>query len=363
MNSATVADNQDATAAQYNNLRKDVVQLAGDYATSSGSANAYVLAVDAQIVSAYVEGTVFKFKANFANTGAATLNVNTLGAKTIKKNYDQDLAQGDIKSGQLVIVMYDGTNLQMLSEKGNPEHTIQTLNAGETINGATLPVAIFVNDSDDEVYACDGNDTTKLNFDGFAISNSTDGNPISIQNNGIVRGFSGLDIGKKYYVQDDKTIGTTVGTYVVVVGIAVSTTELLIYRTDNNYNGFIYASASDTLQASADTERNKSNDDTYTKVKEIKTMVGGVIRVKFDGESVNANGYIRIYKNGIAFGTEQNPGQGSYTTYSEDLFFIAGDLIQIYYKTFNLASDIYVKNFRLYYTKNTNNKNYIIVTN
>jgi len=103
------------------------------------------------------------------------------------------------------------------------------MTAGETINGATLPVAIYIYDTDNEVYACDANDTAKLYFIGFAITNSTDGNGITIQTKGIVSGFTGLDAGKKYYVQDDKTIGTSVGTYEVLVGIAISATQLLIF--------------------------------------------------------------------------------------------------------------------------------------
>lgn len=111
------------------------------------------------------------------------------------------------------------------------------LNAGETINGETLPVAIFINTSDNEVYSCDGNDQARLEFIGFAISNSTDGNPISIQCSGVVRGFSGLAEGQKYYVQDDRTIGTTPGTYEVLVGKAISTTELVIEKGSDQYIG------------------------------------------------------------------------------------------------------------------------------
>jgi len=102
------------------------------------------------------------------------------------------------------------------------------INAGETINGATLPVAVYQNASDNEIYACDGNDTAKLSFIGFAVSNSTDGNPIQIVTNGIISGFTGLTEGSLYYVQDDKTIGTAQGTYIVCVGRAISETQLLI---------------------------------------------------------------------------------------------------------------------------------------
>jgi hypothetical protein len=85
------------------------------YADSGGSGDAYTLSVT-PAPTAYVAGQVFRFKANFANTAAATLNVNSLGAKTIKKlNGATDLAANDIQNGQLVEVQYDGTNFQMLS--------------------------------------------------------------------------------------------------------------------------------------------------------------------------------------------------------------------------------------------------------
>jgi hypothetical protein len=93
----------------------------------------YIYAADAQAndsyavtlspaPSAYATGQHFTFKANTANTGAATLNVNSLGAKTIKKvagGVTTDLSDNDIRSGQFVDVVYDGTNFQMQSTLGN----------------------------------------------------------------------------------------------------------------------------------------------------------------------------------------------------------------------------------------------------
>lgn len=102
------------------------------------------------------------------------------------------------------------------------------INAGETINGATTPVAVYQDTSDNELYACDADDATKLDYVGFATSNSTDGNAIDFQRSGVVRGFSGLAEGQTYYVQDDKSLGTTPGTYPIPVGKAISTTELAI---------------------------------------------------------------------------------------------------------------------------------------
>lgn len=119
-NSATVAAGDTVLAAQYNNLRKDVINNAGDYATSGGSSDAYTLAVDAQVVTAYVTGQVFKFKANFSCYASPTLNVNSLGAKSIMKKVAgstglMNAMEGDIVNGQIVEVIYDGTYMQLVS--------------------------------------------------------------------------------------------------------------------------------------------------------------------------------------------------------------------------------------------------------
>ncbi len=108
-------------------------------------------------------------------------------------------------------------------------------NAGETINGLTLPVPCFQLEADSEWYGCDANDLTKLDFGGFAISNGTNGNPIQIQTSGVVSGFSSLTSGRYYYVQDDGTIGLNKGTYEILVGRAVSTTQIKIIIKQQNF--------------------------------------------------------------------------------------------------------------------------------
>jgi len=131
LTSSSVSAGDDATAAQYNNLRTDVLVNAGDYETAAGSSNAYTLSIDSSI-SAYAAGQKFRFQANHTNTGAATLNVNSIGAKTIKKKNGQDLLSGDIESGQEVEVVYDGTYMQMIS---NPS-SVTTKFGGDGSDGA-----------------------------------------------------------------------------------------------------------------------------------------------------------------------------------------------------------------------------------
>jgi hypothetical protein len=106
------------------------------YATSTGSANAYVLTLTPAI-TAYKAGQIFEFKANFTCTGASTLAVSGLAATAIKINKDQALSANDIVNGQVVQVQYDGTNFQMLGSLGNPQvsqngHEIYGADAGGT---------------------------------------------------------------------------------------------------------------------------------------------------------------------------------------------------------------------------------------
>lgn len=82
------------------------------YGVDGGNTDAYAVSLDVA-PTAYTAGMMVTFKANTANTTACTLNLNTLGAKAIKKNTSVDLATNDIKAGEVVTVIYDGTNFQL----------------------------------------------------------------------------------------------------------------------------------------------------------------------------------------------------------------------------------------------------------
>ncbi len=98
-------------------LSKSVQSGSYIYAADSGASDAYAITLS-PAPAAYVAGMAIAFKANTANTGQATLDINGLGAKTIKKNYNEDLADNDIKAGSIVTVVYDGTNFQVQSVSG-----------------------------------------------------------------------------------------------------------------------------------------------------------------------------------------------------------------------------------------------------
>lgn len=124
--------------------------------TSAGSANAYTLAASTTY-AAYAQGDRFCFKSNFANTGAATLNVDSVGAKTIKKMDGTDLAANDISSGAIVDVVYDGTNFQLVSAIGAvPYRNVNTLTAapgtGDDSADGYQPGSLAVDVTGDQAY-------------------------------------------------------------------------------------------------------------------------------------------------------------------------------------------------------------------
>jgi len=100
--------------------------------TTGGSSNAYTFTSDsvAAISGAYAAGMAFVFKANHTNSGAATLNVDSVGAKSIKKGGAQAaLAANDIVSGGIYFVAYEASGDCFLLL--NPE-------TGQTAMDATL---------------------------------------------------------------------------------------------------------------------------------------------------------------------------------------------------------------------------------
>ncbi len=94
---------------------------------------------------------------------------------------------------------------------------------------------------------------------------------------------------------------------------------------------------------------------TYAKKKEIKLNADmAFCRIKFDleADTTSEDVFGRIYKNGVAIGTERtrNGTGGVYETFTEDFAgFVSGDLIQIYIRTSVVLHGVHVKNMRFYY--------------
>jgi uncharacterized protein YjbI with pentapeptide repeats len=85
------------------------------YKDATNTGNAYVVVLPVA-PAGYTAGQVVTFKSATANTGGITLAVNGLPTKTVFKNVNVQLEANDIKAGQIVSVMYDGTNFQVISQ-------------------------------------------------------------------------------------------------------------------------------------------------------------------------------------------------------------------------------------------------------
>lgn len=82
------------------------------YAVDTGTANAYVIALS-PTPAALTPGMEIRFKVLNTNTGASTLNVNSLGLVSIVHADGTALNANDLTAGQIAIGLYDGTNIQL----------------------------------------------------------------------------------------------------------------------------------------------------------------------------------------------------------------------------------------------------------
>lgn len=94
-------------------------------------------------ITAYATGQTFRFVSAGANTGAVTLALNGLTAKAVTKTGTTALAAGDIPSGAVVEVVYDGTQFQMLglASTGSPTFT-GTVTIGASTANQTISTNI-----------------------------------------------------------------------------------------------------------------------------------------------------------------------------------------------------------------------------
>lgn len=104
------------------------------YAATTGSSNTYAMTLSSPATS-YVTGMGVRAQINHTNTGAATLNVDSLGARSIKRYDGSDVEASDLTQGDIHEFIYDGTYFCLVS----PSRT--HLNASVLASG-NLPVAV-----------------------------------------------------------------------------------------------------------------------------------------------------------------------------------------------------------------------------
>lgn len=267
------------------------------YASSSTWNDSYAITLS-PVPWSYSVGMVFRFLSDVGNTGAATLNVNALGAKTIKKLHDQDLVTGDIEAGQIVVVVYDGTYFQMDSQVA----TIPTVDISwETEDTGGDIDNDFVHEYDTSAGA-----NRKLKPSRWAATNAE--------------------------------------------AAAWSATNKFLLPSQLKYAGSAPTAWTSVLVASYATEVTQTGT-TYVKKYEWTMLKAWTYTVAFDQKRQNWGSgwaaYARVYKNWVAFGTERSTTSTTDVNRTENLTFAAGDVISLYMKAWVAwTSDIsYVNDF------------------
>lgn len=93
--------------------------LIGGAKTTGGSSNAYTLTTGFGLVIGTLPGMRLSFEANHTNTGAATLNVDGIGGKSLKRANGSALVSGDIVSGSIYDAIYEpGADIIMMLNPG-----------------------------------------------------------------------------------------------------------------------------------------------------------------------------------------------------------------------------------------------------
>jgi len=110
-------------AAQFGQLQAGATQIATVTGTDT------IAGTLSPALGAYATGNLFSFVAANTNTGAATINLNSLGAKSITKLGSTALAAGDIVSGRVYLIEYDGTRFQLINPSAS---SVSSFSAGTT---------------------------------------------------------------------------------------------------------------------------------------------------------------------------------------------------------------------------------------
>lgn len=110
-----------------NQYVSSIINTGIPYAVATGTSSAYTATL-ASSISTLASGTFLNFLVPVSNATGITLNINGLGAKSIKKNVNVTLASGDLYKGLVASVVFDGTNFQF----SGPTSSLSATSSGNT---------------------------------------------------------------------------------------------------------------------------------------------------------------------------------------------------------------------------------------
>lgn len=190
-------------------------------------------------VSSYTTNDAYVIKFNTDNSNGATLNINSLGAIQLVKNNDVILTGGDIRVGQEFIVIYDGTNFQMIGVAPNQMFAYVTNADSVTINKGQ-PVYAF-GASGDRMSVKLANNTSEATSSktvGLVFSSSIAAGGLGFV---ITQGVLSNVNTAAYSAGDTLYVGNTAGALTNTMPTAPNhLTRIGIVERSNSGNGLIY---------------------------------------------------------------------------------------------------------------------------
>jgi hypothetical protein len=206
------------------------------YGVASGT-NTYTVTISG--VASYTEGDVYAVKFTNANDDDSTININGLGAKTLVKQLNIQVTGGDIEAGQQFILIYDGTNFQMIGVAPNQLFAYVTNADSVTINKGQPVYAFGAQGNRMSVkLASNTGDATSAQTVGVVFSSSIGANQRGfIITQGVISGVNT----SAYTAGDQLYLGATAGTLTATKPVAPNHLVYIgIVERANAGNGQIY---------------------------------------------------------------------------------------------------------------------------
>jgi hypothetical protein len=173
-----------------------------NYLVATGSANTYAVTFAAGVApTSYIAGLTLVVKINVSNTSGSTINVNSLGAKSITKAGTTALVTGDLVANSIVILVYDGTRFQLTTTAtapGGSNTQVQFNNSGAF--GGSARLIWSTTDSSLTVYdvtigrGAGGQSSNTAVGSSALISNTTGSNNTAFGRNALYSNVTGNDI-------------------------------------------------------------------------------------------------------------------------------------------------------------------------
>ncbi len=154
-------------------------------ATDTGNATAHVLTPSTALIG-YTPMLCLLYLPATTNTGAVTVNVSGLGAKSIKTMYGADPTAGDIVANVPILLMYNGTNFLLLAGAGfmglTGNQTLTgnlTITGNQTVSGTSNLTTVVISGSATAPTVTAGDNSTKIATTAFVANALTPFAPLA----------------------------------------------------------------------------------------------------------------------------------------------------------------------------------------